>query len=69
MFISVYNVNFVSEIHSVSNIQSQEAVCKVHVTLIVKSPSCNSVSISETILTHSASGIIGSYCPAMSMSC
>lgn len=37
-------------------------------TLIVKSPSFKSVSISDTILTHSASGIMGSYCPAMSMS-
>ena len=35
-------------------------------TLITKSPNSSFNKISATILTHSASGISGSYCPATS---
>ena len=39
------------------------------ITLTLKSPNLRSDRISVTILIHSASGIIGSYWPAMSISC
>lgn len=38
-------------------------------TLIWKSPMSSSLRISWTIFRHSASGIMASYCPAMSKSC
>ena len=38
-------------------------------TLMRKSPKCNSLRISHMIFKHSASGIIGSNWPAMSKSC
>ena len=40
----------------------------LYITFTTNFPSSNPVNISETILIHSASGIIGSYSPAISIS-